>query len=93
MKYKMMMLSAITAFLLTGVVYANQSFNVDEKIQSMKEKLGLTDTQITVVKPILTEYKLQMEQLKSEKERRLKEVLTTEQMDKMKEMKKTEPDS
>lgn len=74
--------------LLGSTVHANEVMNVDEKINKMKENLSLTDEQAKAVKPILEDYKDKMEAAGKEKEERLAQVLSPDQMKTMKDMHK-----
>ena len=88
MKAKMTILSAIVVMVLITPVYAMEDFNVNDKINMMRTDLNLTDDQANAVKPILADYKNKLEQAHKEKEDRLKNILSSDQMSKMKDMKK-----
>ena len=88
MKYKWMILGVVFTIFLTGIVSANEHFNVDEKVTRMKADLNLTDDQVRSVKPILEDYKNTMELAEKEKKSRLSNVLTDDQMKKMMKMRK-----
>jgi Spy/CpxP family protein refolding chaperone len=53
--------------------------DVDKKVESLKTKLTLTDTQASQVKAILNEYKVKMEALMKEKHEKMDAILTPEQ--------------
>ncbi len=103
MRTKLLFGTVAGLVLLAGPTFANMDYNVDEKIQKMKTELNLTDAQANAVKPILEEFKSRKEalkegpdknafqkdmmQLKMEKEQKLSQVLTSEQMGKLRSMK------
>ncbi len=85
MKSRAMLLSTIMILFLAGPVLAAEEFNVDNKIQAMKNELGLTDDQVRALRPILTAYKDKLDQATNEKEQRLSDVLSTNQRNKLQE--------
>lgn len=88
MKLKKMLLASTLFFLAAMPVWANEMMSVDEKVKKMKMDLNLTDEQANQVKPIIEDYKSQMNKLHDEKKARLGKVLSTEQMDRLEDMKK-----
>lgn len=85
MKYTILFTTLAWVVLLNSPVRANEMMNVDQKVQKMKAELNLTDDQANQIKPIIQDYKNQMEQAKKNKEDRLRGVLSSQQMDQMKE--------
>jgi Spy/CpxP family protein refolding chaperone len=80
----------LPAFLLvvTSSVYANKMMNVDEKVDKMKAELNLTPDQANQVKPIIQEYKEKLDTIHKDKEEKLSRILSSDQMNQMKAMKK-----
>lgn len=59
---------------------------MDDRLANMKEKLGLTDEQVTQLKAIMTEQRTKVEAVHTETQTRVNGVLTPEQVEKMKTM-------
>ncbi|MBP9855209.1 MAG: hypothetical protein KBD53_10135 [Candidatus Omnitrophica bacterium] len=64
------------------------SFSVNEKLQKMKTELNLTDEQVDKIRPIIQDYKDAMDKAQNDKEDRLRQVLSSDQMNQLKDMKK-----
>lgn len=92
MKYKTITLGVIAFSFFAVSAYANKDFNVDDKVQKLKTELVLTDDQVRAIKPILEDYKNKLDQAGDEKEQRLGEVLTPDQMARLKDAKKNMKD-
>lgn len=74
--------------LLSSAAFAYGNMSAEDRVVKMTKNLNLTSDQVNAVRPIIQDYKNRMEQLEQEKEQKLKAVLTTDQMTKMKQMKK-----
>ena len=90
MKIKKILLGVVMLFLFSSPVYADRMINVDEKIQKMKTDLNLTQDQADRIRPIIQDYKDKMEKAHKDKEDKLNQVLSADQMKKLKDMKKAE---
>lgn len=63
---------------------AKMAERMDDRLANMKEKLGLTDEQVTQLKTIMTEQHGKIEAIHTETQTRVNGVLTPEQVEKMK---------
>ena len=59
-------------------------FNVEANVKKMKVELGLTDTQAEQIKPIIQDYKNNIERAHDEKQERLNAVLNNDQQGRLK---------
>lgn len=83
-----LILAGMLLALLAAPVFANRmTMSVDEKVEKLQSKLGLTDEQAKEIRPIIKDYVDAMREAKDEKEDRLQDVLTPEQMKELKSIK------
>lgn len=83
----------VFALLLTfaAPVFAHgDNMTTDEKVQKLKKELKLNDDQVNKVRPIIDDFKTNLEKLKQEKENKLSRVLNPDQMNKLQELKEKE---
>lgn len=85
---KLVLPAVLSVFALSGAAQANMNINVDEKVKKMKQELALTEQQERDVRPILEEFKAKVEDAATTKEQRLNQVLTPDQINKLRDMKK-----
>jgi Spy/CpxP family protein refolding chaperone len=75
---------------MAAPLHANEmGMNVDDRVKEMKTQLSLTDDQANQVKTIMEDFKTKSEALHKEKQDKLGQVLSADQMTKYKEWKKT----
>jgi Spy/CpxP family protein refolding chaperone len=84
---KHLLMACFAVMLLASPVLA-EKVNVDATVDMLKTALDLTDDQIKAVKPIIEDYKDAVDAAGKTKLERLSAVLTSEQMDKLKDLKK-----
>ncbi len=84
---KLLFLPAVL-ILASSSVYANTMMNVDEKVEKMKAELHLTQDQANQIKPVIQEYKEKADKLHKDKEDKLSRILSSDQMNQLKAMKK-----
>ena len=82
-------LGIAAVLLLMPAVGQAEDFDVREHLDQMKQELDLTPKQTEEIKPILNEYKDQLDQAREEKREKLDEVLNDERMDKLDELDKS----
>lgn len=92
MKAKSLLAIPLMMLLMSFPVQAHdhENWTVDEKVEKMKKEFNLNDEQAGKVRPIIADFKEKKERLHQEKMEKLQDVLTPEQMNKLREKKAKE---